>query len=327
MPSLFESGESVAREIVDDAARRYFAERRARVGGFIDRHFTLQGSLALHRHALGWDVARAPVNLALALPNVGAKMAAVAADKIGAPRAAAFLRSRDLQLPTDVGRRIEWLVMTELLELPFQQGERVSKTDALAHEILSDPRLEEAVAAALGAIGRRADDAAFRARLEETIAAYAGTRLAAAEITTALLTLGAGFAVVHKATPGMMTLAPLLASTLAHKMAVAAFPLGASLGGVWYGLFPAAAPAALTAGLAAGLVAGGTILTAFAGVVADPVQRQLGIHRRRLLRLIDVAESRFFGHEEAAFTTADQYVARLLDLVDLLGSAYRLARA
>jgi hypothetical protein len=72
------------------------------------------------------------------------------------------------------------------------------------------------------------------------MATYAGTR-AAAEITTALLSVGAGAVVVKQATPGVMTIGPALA-------------------------------------------------VAFAGILADPVQRKLGLHQRHLLRLIDALE-------------------------------------
>jgi hypothetical protein len=45
--------------------RRYVSSRRDRVDTFIDRHFTLSGSLALHRCSLGWDFVRSPLNLFL----------------------------------------------------------------------------------------------------------------------------------------------------------------------------------------------------------------------------------------------------------------------
>jgi hypothetical protein len=89
-------------------------------------------------------------------------------------------------------------------------------------------------------IGRKRDDAAFRERLEETLEAYAGTRVAAAEIATSLMTLGAGAITIQKVTPGVMSLGPALAAALAKPAAVASFPLGAAAGGLWYGLFPAA---------------------------------------------------------------------------------------
>ena len=62
--------------IVTEAARLYFESRRSRVNAFVGRHFSLTGSLGLHRKALGWDVIRAPVNVALAVPDIGAKLTA-----------------------------------------------------------------------------------------------------------------------------------------------------------------------------------------------------------------------------------------------------------
>jgi hypothetical protein len=77
-----------------------------------------------------------------------------------------------------------------------------------------------------------------------------------------------------------------------------------------------------------GLLAVSSIAAAFAGILADPVQRKLGLHQRRLHRLIDALERQWNAErEEAGFVARDPYVARLLELFDLLGSAYRLARA
>jgi hypothetical protein len=125
-----------------------------------------------------------------------------------------------------------------------------------------------------------------------------------------------------------MTLGPALAAALAHQTAIASFPLGASLGDVWYGLFPAAVSPVLITGVTGGLLAVSSIAAAFAGIVSDPIQRRLGLHHRRLLRLIDALERQWQGeHEASGFTARDPYVARLLALFDLLGSAYRITKA
>lgn len=180
----------------------------------------------------------------------------------------------------------------------------------------------------LEAVGRRSDDPEFRRGLEEAMATYTGTRAAAAEITTTLITLGAGTIVVKQATPGLMTLGPALATAMAQHAAVAAFPLGATLGSLWYGVVPVAASPALIAGVTGGLLALSSGASAFAGIVADPVQRRLGLHHRRLLQLIDALERQLCGEtREAGSVARDHYVARLLDCFDLLGSAYRLAKA
>jgi hypothetical protein len=316
-----------ARLLVEAAARRYFQSRRERVELFVAAHFSLSGSAAIHRKALGWDVLRAPANIALAVPNLTLKLAASAARLGGAKRLAQSLSRRDLLLKTAVGREIEWLIITELLELPHAQHGHASRRDALAETILASPEVQVLVSEALQAVGRRGDDPEFRRHLEEAMTAYVGTRAAASEITTALITLGAGAVAVHQVTPGMISFGPALAAVMAHNAAVASFPLGATLGGLWYGAVPVTASPALVAGLTGGLMGIAAIAAAFAGIIADPVQRRLGIHQRRLHRLIDALERQVCdGDAEAGLVVRDHYVARLLDLVDLLSGAYRIAK-
>ena len=154
---------------------------------------------------------------------------------------------------------------------------------------------------------------------------YTATRAAAAEIATSLVTLGSGAMAVKQLTPAVATLASTLAGVLAQQAAIASFPLGAGLGGLWYGLFPAAPSLALTAGLTGGMVLAASSFAAFAGILADPLQRRLGLHQRRLLRMLDVLERQLRDPRAPAFAVHDHYVARLMDLFDILGCAWRLA--
>ncbi len=319
-------GRELAEAAVAEGTRRYFEARRERVGPFIDRHFSLRGTLRLHRKAVGWDIAKAPLNLSLAAPQIGLRLGAMAAGKLGAERAARVMR-RSILLETAVARELGWLLHTELLELPFQQGARAATRDALAETILGTSQVEAALREALVVIGRRGDDPAFRARLGEALAEYATSRAAAAEITTGLLSLGAGAAALSKLTPGAASLGPSLAAVFAQQAAVASFPLGGWLGAAWYGLFPVAPSVGLVASTTGGLMLAASVFAAFAGVVSDPVQRALGLHRARLLRMLRVLEEQFFDPGAPGFAVHDHYVARLLDLFDIVGAALRLARA
>jgi hypothetical protein len=321
-----EIDDGFARAVVEEGLRRYFRERHARIAPFVDRHFSLAGTARLHRKALGWDLLRAPLNLVLAVPNAGAKLAAAGLAAAGARRSAERLRAARLLLETDVGREIQFLVTTELLELPCRMGKRVFARDAALEAILSTPRVEAMTAQALAAIGRRGGDADFRARLEAMLGTYGDTRAAAAEIATALVLLGTGAIGVHQVTPGAVTLGPALAATMAQQAAIASFPLGSTLGGLWYGAFPAAASPALVAGFTGGLAMGAAVLSAFAGIVTDPLQRRVGLHRRRLERFLDALERQWVDGSGNAYIVRDHYAARLLDFLDLLASAWRLAR-
>lgn len=313
--------------IVADAARDYFAGCRARVGPFVDRNFSLAGSARLHRHAVGWDLLRAPANLALSLPQVGLKLGAAAARGLGRRGAAERLDRHNLFLQTAVARELRWRLMTELLRQPFADGDRVAREDGLAEAILAHPRVQELVAAAGAATAAHSEDEGFRARLETALTEYAGTRAAAAEITTGLLALGGGAMAFKQLTPGALALGPAIAASLANGAAVASFPLGATAGGLWYGLFPVAASPALVAGATAGVMGVAALATAFAGMVADPVQRALGLHARRLNALIDALEKGFAGGDAAGFVAYDLYVARLLDLGDVLIGIARAFRS
>ncbi|HET6305788.1 MAG TPA: DUF6635 family protein [Rhodopila sp.] len=317
---------AIARQIVADGIRRYFDQRRRRVRPFVDRNFSLRGSLALHREAVGWDIARAPLNLTMAAPQVGLLLAAGAAGKLGATRVAARLRGKRLLVHTAVGQELAWRLHADLLELPYRSGDRFTDRDALAETILSDPRVEAALQPALEAIGARGDDPALCRRLEAAMAEYTRTRGAATEIATALLSLGAGAVALKKITPGALSLGPTLAAAIARRAAVMSFPMGGALGSVWYGLFPVAPSAALVAGMTGGLLAASTIAAAFAGIVADPIQRRLGLHERRLRRMLDALERQMHDPGAPGFVVHDHYVARLLDLFDVAGAVVRVVR-
>ncbi|HEX3982457.1 MAG TPA: DUF6635 family protein, partial [Acidisoma sp.] len=290
-----------ARAAVEDGARRYFAARRARIAPFVDRNFSFSGALALHRAALGWDIARAPLNLTLAMPQVAMQVGAKAARRLGAGRVQRLL-DRSILLQTDVTQEMEWRIMTELLELPISQKRRVSARNALTDAILESPLLEGTIESLLQEIGRHRNDPAFAGRLRAAMAEYGVTRGAAAEITTGLLNLGAGALAVQKLTPGAATLGPALAGVISQHVAASSFPLGAWAASAWYVPFPIAPPAAgLVMTTTGGLMLASASLAAFAGIIADPVQRRLGLHQKRLEKMVGALERQFFDPAAPGF--------------------------
>lgn len=325
-----------AENLVYAAAGRYVAARRERIAPFVDRHFTLRGSLSLHRHALGLDLLRAPYNLAAALPEFAIRRSGRAAGwlwrQLGRTPPPSVTRAEKtrLILDTAVGRRVNFLLMSEFLELPVRDdaGNVLSETDALAQEMLSDPRLAAGLAQVGALIATHADDPAFRRAVADVLANAAAGRTAMAEVALQLGALGFGAGAFHAFTPGVLSLTPVLSAAFAKGLAISAFPLGSGIGGLWYAAFPAAATPFLT------LATGGTLLVAmasfgaFAGIAADPVQRRLGLHTKRLERLVD-GMAHDLGHRGGAPLSPlleDHYLPRVLDLVDLINSIARLAR-
>ncbi|WP_119167336.1 DUF6635 family protein [Algihabitans albus] len=322
--------QSAVRQAVTTGIARYCDERRARIPGFVAETYGWRGAMRLHRRAFGPDLWRSPANIMLALPYVATRAAAAGARGLGRQQTAAWLTRRQLFLTTDVAREVEWRVFADFLELPYvqdleSQTARRSERDALAEAILADPAIDAVLHSLLRPVGRRADDPAFRAWLTDAMAHYTGSRTAAVDITNALISAGVGALAFKQWTPGALTLGPMLAQALAQKLAIVSFPLGAGLGGLWYGAFPISAPVAATAAATGGVLALGALVAAFAGVIADPVQAHLGLHQRRLNKLVASLESELLQGEGESFTVRDHYVARVFDLMDLATSAYRLA--
>lgn len=307
------------------AAQRYIDTRRTRMSYFSRRHFSFQGAVRIHRAALGADLVRAPANLALALPHLLKMLLCALFDRFGWDSGADRLRGIPTQLKTAVSREIDWLMWTEFLELPYRDGDRVSDRDALAELLLAEHDIARAMAAATELAAQHTGDAAFNARLTESMARYTGARIAAAEIATALASAGVGGLVAQQLTPTAFTLGPALAAIFAQQAAIIAFPLGTGLGGTWYALFPAEPSWQLVAGVTAGLLALSSAVAAFAGIVADPVQRALGIHRRRLEKLVDSIELDLLDAGPGNFRVRAHYVARLFDFFEAVRLAARAA--
>lgn len=125
----------------------------------------------------------------------------------------------------------------------------------------------------------------------------------------------------------MISMAPGIADALVHAVAVTDFPLGQTVGGLWYDLFPTNASPLQVTVTVAGLVMIGSVSAAFVGVLADPVQSRVGIHRRRLLRLVDTLEVELAGTGSRPFVAREHFYARLLDLLDAGASALRIFRS
>lgn len=318
--------------LYDAALTRYFDERHAMVDTFVDRHFSLRGSLRIHRNAVGPDVIRAPVNLMLTFPTAVLKFSALIARKVGALGAAHWLDTRNLFLETAVSRHIGHLIQAELLGMADQgsgdggSGD-VRRIDPLDEAMLAAPE----VRALLAHAGERRpidrERREFEMRLRQALAAYGGARAAAGEITMAVVSLSMGALVFHQMTPGMLTLGPGIAAVVARHAAIEAFPLGAGPGSLWYSLFPVAPSSELVVGITVGLGLLSASLAAFAGIVADPVQRRLGLHRRRLHHLLDVTEANLRAGTQSSLRVRDHYVARLLDALDYAGLVLRVTRS
>ncbi len=262
------------------------APQADRIDAFVASNFGLRGTLRLHRHALGWDLLRAPVNVLLAPVFLLTRLLALLCALLRLRRPARWLAARRVHLRTDVARELD---------------------SALRETFLPDGP----------------DAVAVRPAQARLIEDYTAVRSAVAEICTTLVVLALGYLLFRTPTPGIVSLAPIVSEQAVRSEVVSAFPFGQGLGGLWYGVFPVELPVWYVVAVGIGLAMAASLVTTFAGLVADPVQAALGIHRRRLRRLVARLDAAAAGPGLAG----EHVLARIADLTDIGTSLLRLFRA
>src|SRR5262252_8656417 len=296
----------------------YITSRRARIPLFIDQYFSFRGALALHRKTFGRDVYKYPVNLVWGVPVALVHGAADLLAKAGAPRTAHWLHRIPRGIPTVLHQELQWLISTELLELPYAQEGRVSHRDALLESILAEPGIAALCDAYLTHLHSLADRPAFRATLEQHLVEYGKTRGAVSELAGSLLHLAAGYAALSKATPGALSAGTAAATAIAQHLAIANFWLGSTLGAWYYAVFPVSASAGLVAATTGAMLAAVGVVTALAWIVLDPLLATTGLHRRRLDRFVTALGEELCGGRHGDYRVRDHYIARVFDVLDIL---------
>lgn len=288
-----------AGEIADDALDAYFAAVRARIPGFARRHYGVLGTLRLHARALGLDLLRAPLNVLLVAPSFFLRLAAMLVRRLGMVRVAAWLASRHLFVETRLSQGVADLVLDELLDLH-------APPDGNGRPTPSDP--------------------AWRARVREVIADYVAARHAVAEFGAGLVAMSIGLVVLKALTPSAISIGPLLARELAQQEAIQGFWLGTWAGSYYYSWYPVDASWPEIVGMTSLAMVAFALLATFMGLVTDPLQQALGLHQRRLRRLVATLERIARGEADARLALPDPYIARAADLADIVLMALRFGR-
>jgi hypothetical protein len=222
---------------------------------------------------------------------------------------------------TNVQKELNWLIYTELLEIPYEMGKRKSTKDKLFEYILDHPDIAPIFIDVLKEIQLKSKNPKFKEQLEQNLQEYASSRTAVADLAGSIITLSLGATMFQKITPGSMATGSIIATTIAHKAAISNFFLGSTLGSLYYSIFPAAVPTGLLIASIGSVMAALSVVTSFIGVITDPLQAVLGIHKRRLRKFVDCVRDELIGKGESKFDLKDRYVARVFDLLDMLKTA------
>lgn len=253
---------------------------------FVRRNFGLWGTLSLHRHALGLDLLRAPINVALAPIFLLTRIAGWFARLARLTELAGWLATRQIILTTSVSAKVE------------------SRVQAFIEDL----------------VDRGFQSPAPQRATQFAIKDYVSVRNAMAEITTTCIVLICGYLIFRTATPGIISMASPVAEMQAHQRAVDNFWLGQRLGSAYYGVFSTklSASQVIVTGVILAMIA--SLITTFAGIVADPLQMLTGTHRRRLHRLLGRLDA---ASDEANGVATEHIAARGADIVDIVLNIWR----
>lgn len=317
MPTNTSSGQNIPEIEIEQAIRtgiqRYFDDCRARVPAFIDRHFHYPGAIATNRHALGWDMLRAPINLLWApVYALACLVKFLLPKRTGLMWLHGLMNHVPAGFTTRVQQHISHLILVDLLN------------NNQEHQLLESYLIE-----ALEAVYERhacepVDHHQFTRVIEPLVAdalkQYRVTRTASADITNSLSCTVLGAFAFQKFTPGGIGLAVVLASMLAKTLAARDFILGETIGIWYYSVFPPEPSLAITAGVTVAVMASLAAFAALSGVIFDPVQAAVGLHRRRLHKLLNHLQRDVTRSTQSSFRPKDQFVARILDMFDMIKS-------
>lgn len=312
---------AVIQRAVEEGARRYVAGCQGRVEGFVRRHYSFRGTLRIHRKALGWDVIRVPLNIIWSLVALVLALTGLLAGVFGLHRLKTWLGRVPPGLETDMDRQISWLVLTELLQLPYEQRGRQSERDALMAEILRDPIFRQMLEERFdgGLVPSRHPD--FQSNLQKKLGEYGATRTGSADLAGNAALLITSKLAMGQAVFGAIGAGAALSVVVARWMAVSDFWLGSTIGSFYYGIVPVEVSTTVLLSVTLAVAVVLALISTFIGIVTDPLQVALGLHQRRLRKLIAAVGADLQGDDASAFRLREKYAGRLFDALDVMALA------
>ena len=309
-------------DVIDNAVSRgvarYIATREEKVPHFVNRHYSLRGALQIHAHAFGWDLVRVPVNIIWSLVNLVLALIGLVAKIVRLKRISQYIKKIPPSIETDMDRQIKWLVITELLELPYADGPRKSDQDALMDEIMKDPDLRDLIDEQLQSVKGAQDKPEFWQNLERKLAEYGATRTGAADLASNVMVLFCSKLALGQTAYGTLSAGSAVSVSLAQSIAVSNFWLGSAAGSYYYAVIPVAVSLRFLIAITAAIAIVLAFVSTFIGIITDPIQAKLGIHQKRLCKLIKAIQRDLVEEGKGDFQLREKYVGRVFDIVDYL---------
>jgi hypothetical protein len=271
---------------LEECIEQYIADCRNRVDGFVERHFSLQETIALQKQSLVSDLLCHPVNALWAIPYFFVKKLIEVPVKLGWRSGTDLITLVPAGLKTRYQREIEQLIAIELLDWPCTRGDRLASPRGLIEYVKRHKQVGPLLEA--GAIS----DEVLRelSDVSRLIAEHSAGRIVVLDTAATVLTLAVGWLFFGDHSLGISGIGSLIARNRAKEEAASTFMFGSSLGSAFYSVFPPnpsfwqVTGATLIVGLSV------TAMSLLVGLLSDPCLKRMGFQHTRLDVLIDAVE-------------------------------------
>ena len=271
---------------LEECIELYIAECRSRVDGFVERHFSLQETLALQKQSLVSDVLCHPINALWAIPSLFVKKLIEVPTKLGWRSGADLVPLVPTGLKTRYQREIEQLIATELLDWPCTMGDRRASPNGLLERMKRHKQVGPLLAS-----GAFSDETLRElSDIPCLVAEHSAGRIVVLDTAATVLTLAAGWLFFGDHSLGISGIGGLIAKNRAKEEAASTFMFGSGLGSAFYSVFPQnpsfwqVVGATLIVGLSV------TVMSLLVGMLSDPCLKRAGFQHTRLNMLIDAVE-------------------------------------
>lgn len=296
---------------IERGAERYFRECESAIERFSQDHFLYPGTWHINKRAFGWDLAKMPANLIWTPFYVLMQVIGFACLKLKLNTISDKISHLPSGLNTQVQAHVRNLIYTELLGSP-SHPQSCSLYRFISEEIIQ----------VAGSIPSHLEPSYFDQTLQrlikQTLEQYSITRISSADIANTMISTAAGALVFKQFTPGGLGLGIVLASIIAKASLSADFIFGATLGHYYYALFPPEPSFGMIVLSTLSILLSLSIIAAFSGLLTDPIQHYLGIHQRRLRKMLKHMSQDFKQQSVGSFHPKDQYLARIMELFDAI---------
>jgi hypothetical protein len=271
---------------LEECIEQYIAECRGRVDGFVERHFSLQETIALQKRSLVSDLLCHPINALWSIPSLFLKKLIEVPMKLGWRAGANLITLVPTALKTRYQKEVEQLIVTELLDWPCTMGDRRGSLNGLLERMKRHKQMGPLLAS--GALS----DEALRELTDIPclVAEHSAGRIVVLDTAATVLTLAAGWLFFGDHSLGISGIGGVIARNRAKAAAASTFILGSSLGSTFYSIFPPnpsfwqVMEATLIVGLSV------TAMSLLVGLLSDPCLKRMGFQHTRLNVLIDAVE-------------------------------------